>query len=86
MGRFDVARRLAVFLLDCSGHENYFDSSTRILTLPMSRYDIADYLGTSAESVTRAIASLEERGLIRRITARAIEIRQTDIKAFADLG
>jgi len=86
MGRFDIARRLAVFLLDCSGHESYFDSATKIITLPMSRYDIADYLGTSAESITRAIAALEQRGLVRRVTPRAIELRPADIKSFADLA
>lgn len=85
MGRFDVARRLAVFLLDCSAHEQYFDRSAGILTLPMSRYDIADYLGTSPESVTRALASLEEKSLVRRLTARAIELNQAAIKSFADL-
>ena len=47
MGRFKIQQRLAVFLVDCSAHEHYFDQSKQILTLPMSRYDIADYLGTS---------------------------------------
>jgi CRP-like cAMP-binding protein len=62
MGRFDVPRRLAIFLIDCSGHEVYFDQSTHVLTIPMNRYDIADYLGTSAETVTRAFSKLERTG------------------------
>jgi hypothetical protein len=36
--------------------ERYFDSTSNKLTLPVTRHDIADYLGTSAESVTRALA------------------------------
>ncbi|MDE1993857.1 MAG: Crp/Fnr family transcriptional regulator [Rhizobiaceae bacterium] len=85
MGRFDVPRRLAIFLLDCSGHEHYFDPATQILSIPMTRYDIADYIGTSAESVTRAMNTLEGRGLIRRVTPRALELKRADLKAFADL-
>ncbi|WP_245472248.1 Crp/Fnr family transcriptional regulator [Rhizobium jaguaris] len=85
MGRFDVPRRLAIFLLDCSGHELYFDPATQILSIPMTRYDIADYIGTSAESVTRAMNTLESKGLIQRLAARAVELKRADLKAFADV-
>lgn len=84
LGRFNVPRRLALFLLDCSGHEPYFDSMSNILTLPMTRYDIADYLGASAESVTRAFAQLEHSNLLRRLTARNLELRTAELKAFVD--
>ena len=45
------------------------------LALPISRYDIADMLGISAETVCRAFTNLQERGVItlqgpRRITFR----------------
>ena len=85
MGRLSVTRRLAVFLLDCSGHERYYNASNQTLTLPMSRYDIADYLGTSAESVARALLSLEEKGIVRRLTPRSIELRLAEIRAFAQM-
>jgi CRP-like cAMP-binding protein len=84
LGRFGVVQRLAIFLLDCSGHEHYFDQDSHVLTLPMTRYDIADYLGTSAESATRAFGELERRGLIRRLTARAVELKSAELEAFAD--
>lgn len=85
MGRFDVVKRLAVFLLDCSGHETFYDRATGTLALPMRRNDIADYLGTSAESVARAMTSLEGRGLIRRIAAQKIELRLKELETFTDL-
>jgi CRP-like cAMP-binding protein len=85
LGRLDVLRRLAVFLLDCSGHEQYFDPASRTLAVPMTRYDIADYLGTSAESVTRAFGQLEGKGLLHRVTARTLELRTAELKAFVDL-
>lgn len=84
MGRFDISQRLAVFLLDCSAHENYFDQSEHTLTLPMSRYDIADFLGTSAETVTRALARLEGVGALHRITARVLKLNLDQLKTFID--
>ena len=84
MGRFTVPRRLAIFLLDCAGHESHFDAATETLTLPMTRYDIADYLGTSAESVTRAFARLEAEGLIRRRSARTVELDCERLRAHVD--
>ena len=82
MGRYDIPRRLAAFLLDSSAHERYFDEANQVLTLPMSRYDIADYLGTSAETITRAFGRLEADGMIRRATARSVELRVPGLKAF----
>lgn len=84
LGRFGISRRLAIFLLDCSGHDHYFDRETGVLALPMTRYDIADYLGTSAESATRAFGELERRGLIHRQAARAIALNLAQLKAFAE--
>jgi len=86
MGRFDVSERLAAFLLDCSGHERYFDANRRVLTLAMTRYDIADYIGTSAEGVTRALSRLETQGLLRRLTPRTLELTTAELKAFVDFS
>lgn len=85
LGRLDVPRRLAAFLLDCSTHEYYFSSAKQILSLPMSRNDIADYLGTSAETVTRALAKLEAGGLLQRMTARKLELKRDRLKNFTGL-
>ncbi|MDR6100556.1 CRP-like cAMP-binding protein [Agrobacterium larrymoorei] len=85
MGRFDILRRLAMFLSDCSRHDKFFDPSKQILSLPMSRYDIADYLGTSAESITRALAVMEDKSIIRRISHRLIEINQGRLSLLASL-
>ncbi len=84
LGRLNIARRLACFLLDCAGHEHYFDAASAVLTLPMTRYDIADYLGTSAESITRAFAEIERKGLIRRLSPRSLELQLPALRGFAD--
>ena len=50
----------------------------------MSRYDIADYLGTSAETVTRALARLEGEGMLHRVTPRNLELKLDQLKSFID--
>ena len=52
--------KLAYFLIDiaCRMHAD------RGIQLPMSRYDIADYLGLSSETVSRTFTAFRARGLI----------------------
>ena len=86
MGRLDVLKRLAAFILDCSGHDAYFNASRNTLSLPMTRYDIADYIGTSSEVVTRGLGRLERMGLIHRLSRRTLELKTEELKAFVNLG
>lgn len=74
LGRLDRARRLAAFLTDCAHHLGTPGTGSVDMRLPMTRFDIADYLGLTPESVTRAFVALEERGLVRRKGPRSIEI------------
>ncbi|HXJ01621.1 MAG TPA: Crp/Fnr family transcriptional regulator [Micropepsaceae bacterium] len=74
LGQQNTCQRLASFLLDFIQFPQFFDVERSCLTLPVNRFDLADYLGTAPESTARAFAKLENFGLIRRITARKIEI------------
>ncbi|HVC61948.1 MAG TPA: Crp/Fnr family transcriptional regulator [Acetobacteraceae bacterium] len=78
LGRLNSPRRLASLLLDSRQHAAFFDSRTRILRLPMSRFDIADYLGITPESVARAFVALEREGLARRLSPRSVELLDAD--------
>ncbi len=75
LGRKNAAERLASFFLMLlerkervsGGPETRFD-------LAMSRLDIADYLGLTKETVSRMLALLRERRLIRLETQDRIEV------------
>lgn len=85
VGRFGTSRALAAFLLDCARKDGFFDEQTSRLNLPMSRYDIADYLGTAAESVTRAITRLETEGLLKRCGPRELILNLAGLKRLANI-
>jgi DNA-binding transcriptional regulator YhcF (GntR family) len=42
--------------------------------LPFSRYDIADYLAVSVETVSRSLTDLKRRGLIKFTGTRVVRI------------
>ena len=45
-------------------------------SLPMSRHDMADYLGLSIETVSRALTELKERGIIEFDGPRQVKFAQ----------
>ena len=57
----DVPARLAGYLLDLPAH--MIEGQSRV-TLPLPKKDIASYLGTTPESLSRALARLQTKGLL----------------------
>jgi CRP/FNR family nitrogen fixation transcriptional regulator len=64
-------QRIACFLIEMSQRLRQRD----ILELPMSRQDIADYLGLTIETVSRMMTQLEASGAIKLPTSRRIVLR-----------
>ncbi len=62
--RRDAAGRLAMFIAQM-GERECPSSPARLVSLPMTRSDIAGFLALSLESVCRAAAELEQRGLLQ---------------------
>ena len=52
-----------------------------VVTLPMSRQDIADYLGVTIETVSRTLTSLETAAAIELPSSRRIVLRDQDALA-----
>jgi CRP-like cAMP-binding protein len=65
VSRRDAVGRLAMFLAQTRDQQNPGVRHAHKIPLPMTRSDIADFLGLSLESVSRAAAELERRGLVR---------------------
>jgi CRP/FNR family transcriptional regulator, anaerobic regulatory protein len=61
LARRDAVGRLAMFLMMLEHNAPRHDAR---IDLPMSRSDIANYLGLSQESVSRALSRLERTGVI----------------------
>jgi len=74
LGRKTATERLASFLLLLSQRAQAVGSPSRTVRLPMSRTDIADYLGLTKETVSRVISALKRDRVIRLQTLGRVEI------------
>jgi len=70
LGRKTALERIASFFLSLSERANRSD----LIDLPMSRSDIADYLGLTKETVSRVLSDLKGKRIIRLQTIDRIEI------------
>ncbi len=79
IGQRSAIERLASFLLYLRANQAMFapdgprDKSTHI-DLPMTRLDIADFLGLTIETVSRAFSAMKEKGYIRFTDSHSCEM------------
>jgi CRP/FNR family transcriptional regulator, nitrogen fixation regulation protein len=74
LGRQNAIERVAAFLVDMAERQG----GLRQVELPMSRMDIGDYLGLTIETVSRVFTRLKDKGVIRLLNLRSIEILKQD--------
>jgi CRP/FNR family nitrogen fixation transcriptional regulator len=77
LGRITALEKVGSFLLEMSARLSNGD--TERIALPISRYDIADYLGVSVETVSRALSDLKQRGAIKLLSTRTVSIVHRDV-------
>ncbi len=70
LGRMTAPERVAAFLLEMFDRRD----TTRNLSLPMSRNDIADYLGLTIETVCRLLSAFKREGAIAIPNAHQVEL------------
>jgi CRP/FNR family nitrogen fixation transcriptional regulator len=68
LGRKNAEERVASFLLQMADRA----SAERTVDLPMSRQDIADYLGLTIETVSRTLTQLEGKATIELPSSRRV--------------
>jgi len=68
-----VETRLAIFLAECADKEQSSE-----FVLPMSKKDLASYLGTTPETISRKLAELEDSGYIMQLSNKKIRILDLD--------
>lgn len=68
-----VETRIALFLA-----ESYDETSDGTVELPMSKRNVASYLGTTPETLSRRLKELEEAGIIEQEGQRKIKIIDID--------
>ena len=74
LGRMTASERVANFLLELAERHNV----RRKINLPMSRNDIADYLGLTSETVCRTLSAFKRDGVIAIPDSHYIEIHDRD--------
>src|SRR4051794_10086983 len=61
LGRQSARERVAAFLLEMNSRL----PSADVMVLPMTRRDIADYLGLTLETVSRALSAYQRKGYLK---------------------
>jgi CRP/FNR family nitrogen fixation transcriptional regulator len=78
LGKATALEKVSCFLLEFSSRVN--GETSDVFALPISRYDIGDYLAMSSETVCRSMTELQQRGTIALQGPR--EVRLLDRDAF----
>jgi CRP/FNR family transcriptional regulator, anaerobic regulatory protein len=76
LGRKRAPERVASFLLGLFDRVRAQNADWEIVRLPMTRTDIADYLGLTKETVSRTFTRLRKAGLIALLPADRVELLQ----------
>ena len=82
LGRKTSLERVVAFLLEMDRRL----SAANIMALPMCRRDIADYLGLTLETVSRALSRLHESGILGFLGKNQRQIVLLNRKQLADLN
>jgi CRP-like cAMP-binding protein len=72
LGRITALEKVGSFIVELATRLTAGRGNT--VALPMSRYDIADYLAVSVETVSRALTDLKHRGVIQLSGTRIVRI------------
>jgi CRP/FNR family transcriptional regulator, anaerobic regulatory protein len=78
LGKLDATERLARFLTNIAEQRKRIGWQNNPISLPMTRQDIADYLGLTIETVSREISKLKTLNIIKILSSKQIYINDFD--------
>ena len=78
LGRKTAHERIASFLLAVAARQARSGRGGERIALPMTRTDIADFLGLTTETASRVFTSLKKQGYIELETAGTVRIANRD--------
>ena len=78
VGRRTAEARVASFLLSLAEAARRRQQPGNVLDMPMTRSDIADYLGLTLETVSRTLTAFRRRGWVREPCHARIELLRSD--------
>lgn len=78
LGRKSARERVVSFLLMLSRSASRRGEAGNPVTVPMTRTDIADYLGLTIETVSRTLTQLKKQGLIELLGEKQIKLMQPE--------
>ncbi len=78
MGIRDVDARVATLLLDFAEKFGVDAPGGPLITLPISREGMANYLGIARETLSRKLSKFEDDGLIQSVDLKTIQVRDRD--------
>lgn len=73
----NVEARVATLLLDFAAKYGEESSEGTVITLPISREGMANYLGIARETLSRKLSKFEDEGLIRSIDLKTLLVRDS---------
>jgi CRP/FNR family nitrogen fixation transcriptional regulator len=77
LGRITALEKVGSFILEMETRLSHGGGDS--IALPVSRYDIADYLAISVETVSRSLTDLKHRGVIKLSGTRTVKIVDRDV-------
>ena len=74
LGKMNANERVAKFIINISDQRTRIGWQNNPISLPMTRQDIADYLGLTLETVSREITKFKTSNLIKVMSSKQIYI------------
>ncbi|WP_179187974.1 cyclic nucleotide-binding domain-containing protein [Kiloniella majae] len=84
LGRKTAIEKVSSFLISLSKRAKSKTGAGNVISLPMGRSDIGDYLGLTTETVSRTLTNLKKKGIVSIPTNGQLEIN--DIEELTDLA